>query len=198
MSNQAKTQRVLGIAEYEARWIARSFMVRLTAKGILPCYNYEAQLEMRPERILPPMWNMVFFLEDYCLKALKFFEVEAIILNAAGATSISVTDALGEHKIPIQEHLTPMSKGNGEALKTAAEQDQYIVYAKLPRIDEGHHGCIVVPTDFLVTAIYYRAFGPAPKSKCDTYVSELCKADIKVSETHARAGEIPWPLIVEE
>lgn len=196
MTEQAKTQRVLGVAEYEARWIARSFMVKLTAKGILPCYNYEAQLEMRPERVLPPMWNMVFFQEDYCLKARKFFEVEAIILNAEGATSISVTDATGEHQISIQEHLSPTI--NSEALRSAAEQDQYVVYAKLPKIGDVHHGCIIVPADFLVSAIHYRAFGPASKSECDTFFLKFCASEAKSLSTHAPGGEIPWPLLVEK
>ena len=196
MTEQAKTQRVLGVAEYEARWIARSFMVRLTAKGVLPCCNYEAQLEMRPERVLPPMWNMVFFQEDYCLKALKFFDVEAIILNAEGATSISVTDATGEHQVPIQEHLSPTN--NSEALKSAAEQDQYIVYAKLPKIGDAHHGCVIVPADFLVTAIHYRAFGPASKSDCDSFAQKHCASEKKLFSKETPGGEIPWPLLVEK
>ena len=41
--------RVFGYGEYEARWIQRSSLVKLTAKGILPCSNYRAQLEQRPE-----------------------------------------------------------------------------------------------------------------------------------------------------
>ena len=46
--------RVLGVAEYEAKWVQRSNLIRLRASGILPCSNYKAQLEQRPGRHRQP------------------------------------------------------------------------------------------------------------------------------------------------
>ncbi len=77
--SETKAVRLLGLAEYEARWIHITFMVKLTAKGTLPCFNYEAQLEQRPERVLPPMWDMLFYVEPVCEKALRPFEKEVVI-----------------------------------------------------------------------------------------------------------------------
>lgn len=194
--SETEATKVLGVAEYEARWIQRSFMVRLTAKGILPCCNYEAQLEKRPERVIPPMWDMVFFVENVCMEAVKFFEVEAVILNAAGAKTISVRDATGEHEVPIQEALS--ARENSTAFKSAADLDLFIVYGKLPKIDGGHHGCIVVPADSFVTAIHYRAFGPASKAECDEFLLKNCIAGHpKLSALSLPGGEIPWPLLPE-
>ena len=191
------TSRVLGVANYEARWIAKSLLVRLTATGVLPCINYEAQLEKRPERVSPPMWDMVFIVDDYCLKALKPFSVEAIMTSRSSATSITVRDAVGEHQISI---LQPREKSSEPSLLvSASDLDEYLVYAKLPKLDGAHHGCIVVPADTFVTGIHYRAFGPASKADCQAFVSKNCTAESpNLSKLNLPGGEIPWPFVVDD
>ena len=74
--------RTLGIANYDARWIYKSNLVKLTATGLLPCSNYTAELEQRPENILPAMWDMVFYTQLYCQKAIKPFHLEVTIYGA--------------------------------------------------------------------------------------------------------------------
>lgn len=191
------TNRVLGIGNYEARWVAKSLLVRLTATGILPCSNYEAQLEKRHERVYPPMWDMVFIVEDYCEKGLKPFSVEAVMTSSSDATKIIVRDAAGEHEVPIL--LSHEMTGTARVLESAADIDQYIVYAKLPKMDNAHYGCIVVPADTLVTGIHYRTFGPASKAECDAYTAKNCtKETLDLSELKLAGGEMPWPLLIEE
>ena len=143
--------RVLGSATYEAHWVQRSNLVRLTAKGLLPCSNYIAQIEQRPERITPPMWDMIFYVPDSCQKALHFFEERVTMVNSTGATSITVRDAAGTHEVSIR-HQFDFADDDGAAV--AEEEEKFIVYAKLPRPDKGHNGCIIVPFDSLVTAIH--------------------------------------------
>ncbi len=181
--------RVYGVARYEARWINKSFLVRLTATGILPCSNYRAQLEKRPERVLPPMWDMVFYIQDHCEKALCPFKSEVVMVNSTDANSLTIRDATGDVDVPILQPFEVLAEPS--PLQFGGAQ-QHIVYAKLPH-SSSHHGCIVVPEDTLVTAVHYRAFGPAPKSECEAFVNEHCSG---LPESFAfRSGEIPWPLI---
>lgn len=186
---QVKTTRVLGIADYEARWVHNSFLVELTATGVLPCDNYEAQIEQRPEKVLPPMWDMVFYIQTHCAKRLKPFIKKVLFVNTTGPQSIFVRDASGENEVPIQQAFEATTEGS--RLDIGSTQD-HIVYAKLPRSGSGHCGCIVVPEGSLVTAIHYRAFGPAPKEECDRFVLQNCGP--LAADWDFRAGEIPWPL----
>lgn len=183
-------KRTYGVANYKATWIGKSLLVRLTASGILPCYNYTAQLEKRPERVEPPNWDMIFYTQDVCLKALKPFNVEVTIPNTTGATSILVYDALGEQYVPIEydvEFAEPEASG---PIECCADKDEYIVYARLPKPGSGHQGCIVVPADSVVIAIYYKAFGPAPKAECDAFVLKNCAAVAPLG-----GGDVPFPLV---
>lgn len=183
--------RVLGSGAYEARWVQRSNLVRLTAKGLLPCSNYIAQLEQRPERIIPPMWDMIFYVPDSCQKGLRYFEESVTMVNSSGATAISVRDAIGTHEVPIQ---LPFAAGEevASAAEDEEESEQFIVYAKLPKPDKGHKGCIIVPSDSLVTMIHYKAFGPASYDDCKMYLQTNCAGPADVFTL--AGGEIPWPL----
>lgn len=187
--------RTLGIASYEARWISRSIMVKLSATGVLPCFNFEAQLEQRPERVDPPNWEMIFYTQNFCLTATKPFSREVVFTNSSGSETVTVYDADGEHRIKIGE-ATPFASDIGEkstadALFSAADLDLYIVYAKLPKLGDGHHGCIVVPADTAVTAIHYKAFGPASKSECENFTSANCS--IQEPEL-VKAAHVIWPF----
>lgn len=181
------TKIVLGSAQYEARWIARTFMVRLVARGVMPCANYIAQLEKRPERVLPPMWNLVFYVPNFCLTALRPFEVEAIMINDVGARTITVFDATGEHAVPIQQSVEVRDAEPVEG------DEAYVVHARLPRTGDHHHGCLVVPESVLVTAIHYRAFGPAAKDECDAFVLANCSS--VTPDLRIKGPEVPWPLV---
>ena len=147
---QGNSTKVLGIAEYTATWVQRSSLVRLTATGLLPCSNYCAQLELRPERVTPPMWDMVFYVQDLCLEAIAPFDLEVVMVNASGAKTISVRDACGEHEIPITD---PLVESTSLPL-AAVDRDLYKVCARVPRPEKGHHGCMIFPADSMVTAIY--------------------------------------------
>ena len=195
--SEEQTYRVLGVGQYEARWVQRSFMVKLTAWGILPCRNYRAQLEMRPERVIPPMWDMVFYVQDICQEALRPFKSEVIMLNAKGAKGIHVRDAVGEHEVPIKQAVPVTDIGS--VVKAAANKDEYRVYALLTGIVDKHYGCIIVPVGAIVPAIYYTVYGPASMKECQAFVADNCSQELPdFGEAEARGGEIPWPLLTEE
>ena len=103
----ADVARVLGSAHYEARWVSRSNLVRLTATGILPCQNQVAQLEMRSERVVPPMWNLVFYVEDSCERGLTPFSDSVVMVNTSGAEAVLVHDASGLHEVTIRQAHEP-------------------------------------------------------------------------------------------
>lgn len=187
-----EAKRTLGSANYKAEWVSRTNLVKLTATGILPCANYEAQLEERPERVIPPMWDMIFYVTDFCLKALKPFEKSVYFEAPNDTRSIFVRDASGEHEVPVSDVVAEVHLDSvfGDA---GGESDLYSVFAKLPKEDSGHYGCTVLPADSIVLAIYYTAFGPASKEECDQFLVESCRGE---RSFELAAGEIPWPLIV--
>jgi hypothetical protein len=172
--------KVLGSARYEAHWVQRSKLVQLVARGVLPCANYTAQLEHRPERVLPPMWNMIFFVPNVCVKRPKYFEVSVTMANSTSAEAIVVHDAAGMNEVPIRQQIE-------------TEDEQYVVYARLPRSEAGHSGCFVIPADSFVTAIHYRAFGPASRMECEAFVQSGCAGPGEVFRL--AGGEIPWPVV---
>ncbi len=199
----ANADKVLGVGKYRAVRAPRSDLVTLTATGLLPCLNYNALLEMRPERVVPPMWNMTFLIDDVCIRAVKPFSVDVHMSVAAdGPTQeITVFDATGEVKVPIEEQI-PAAKAS-----FAAPVDQFIVYARLPHPsvkNSGHTGCIVVPADSLVIAVYYNAFGPATQEACDDFVAKNCQPFAglglnltKVTASADGGSEVPWPRSAE-
>lgn len=188
MKNYVK---VLGNARYEAHLVQRSSLVRLTARGLLPCSNYMAQLEQRPERIEPPMWDFVFYVADTCEKALRYFEETVTMNNSVGAATISVRDASGTHDVPVKHQFVPGEEAEEEEL---TDEEQFMVYAKVPKPEVGHKGCILVPADSIVTAIHYAAFGPASRDECEAFLQDNCSGPADLFRL--AGGEIPWPLAV--
>ncbi|MCR5856520.1 hypothetical protein [Mesorhizobium sp. J428] len=183
------TEKVLGTAEYRAVRSPLEGTVTLTAAGILPCMNYSAQLEMRPERIMPPMWDMVFFVQPLCLTAMKPFEISVVIAgNAAKFDVIRVMDATGWVEVPVVDPFVPVNFAEAQA-----EAARFLVYARLPfPPGSTHSGCIVVPEGTLVPAIYYRAFGPASRQECDAWLLKNCGA-FKAAPAGTPGGDVPWP-----
>lgn len=178
-------KRVYGIGKYAAVRAPRSDLIELRAIGILPCSNYIAALEKRPERVIPPQWDMVFYTADFCLKAMKPFELTVPMNDASGgANHVLVRDATGEVEVPIVDEI-PAERSEG----FLSSADLFRVYARLPKPEQGHHGCFIVPDGTIVSAIYYTAFGPASYQECDTWMPDNCrKGGIEAS------SEIPWPL----
>lgn len=185
-------QKRLGVARYSARFVNRSNLIELTAAGILPCSNYSAQLEQRPEDVSPPNWNMVFYTEPSCEKALQAFEVTVSMIGTPGETEIvRVRDALGWQEVPV----APGSAAAPESAPAFAEAgimppaDEYLVYSDI--VPPGHKptGCFIVPEGTLVVAIYAWRYGPAPRSECEAWIDANCAASV------ARGGEVPWPLL---
>ncbi|MBM1691608.1 hypothetical protein [Sulfitobacter geojensis] len=177
-----KIKKYLGSAFYSAKWVERSNLVRLSATGLLPCSNYLAQLEKRPEKVVPPMWDFVFFAPDSCEKALKVFNENVVMMCSPGSTTIVVHDAAGIHEVAILE----------THAKRAETSDAHSVFAQFPRLDEGHQGCLIASADTLVSAYYYRAFGPAPLDDCKQFVTAHDPAKGRVL---LAGGEVPWPLL---
>lgn len=185
---QEKYHRTYGIAQYKAHWVGKSLLVKLTASGVLPCANYCAQLEKRPERFDPPNFDMIFYVQDVCQKALRPFAVEATFPNLNGSKSVTVYDALGEHEVLIEFDFGQTDTDSFGAIECCAENDEFIVYGRLPKPDNGHQGCIVVPADNFVPAIYYPAFGPASRADCDEFALKHCTPAIPFL-----AGDVPFP-----
>lgn len=180
-------KRVYGIADYSAVRMSRSNLVKLRAVGVLPCFNYEAALEKRPEKIFPPMWDLVFYVADSCWKAFRFFELEATMNIAPDeGDSIIVHDATGEVSVPIVDQIA-----GAKETEVLLGGDSYCVFALLPKGDAPYSGCVVVPEGSLLPGVYYHVYGPGSRSDCDVFIHENCGADIKL-----RAGEIPWPLAI--
>ena len=180
------TTKVLGTAHYRAVRSPLEGTITLTATGILPCLNYSAQLEMRPERILSPMWNLVFFTQPVCLRAIKPFEISVVMADSGDV--IRVMDATGWVEVPVVDPFLPVDFAETQAGKT-----EYVVYSRLP-VTSPPHGCIVVPADALVLAIYYRVFGPASKQECDEWAMRKCGP---LAATTAKGGDVPWPVAQE-
>jgi len=186
-------KKVLGVGHYTARWVQRSSLVELTATGLLPCFNYSAALEMRPERVFPPMWNMVFYTQDVCMTAVKPFSIsqQFAMSEVQEGQSIIIHDATGEVEVPIEHDgaaaLSPTSDGLNGIL-----DDLYFVYARLPKNTGAYQGCVIAPVSSVVLGIYYRAYGPASKAECENWMATNCtEGDV----IELAGGEIPWPLL---
>lgn len=178
------SKEVLGTANYMAIRSPGTSNVELTAIGVLPCWNYQAKLVQRPERVFPPNWDMVFVIEDFCLTAVKPFQVWAS-MDAGNATSITVYDAGGRKSVPIYDPLLPV-----EDLREALSPDKYDVYALVqPTPSKLHVGCIIVPHGSLVIGIYYHAFGPASMDECLKWKDQNCAR----GGAAERGPEVPWP-----
>jgi len=193
MSDNQNFKRVLGVgAFYQAVFVQRSDLVRLTASGVLPCLNYVAQLEQRPERILPPMWDLAFYVTDTCLTALKPFNL-SVEFPGGGASEIYVRDSTNEHRIRIETPQAQLATAAG--FVSPVHADRWVVYALLTsRLDDRHTGCLVVPYGTVVPAIYYLAYGPASKAACDEFVDKECSP--VSAQAHAAGDDVlPWPWI---
>ena len=157
-------------------------MVTLTAAGLLPCGNYIAQLEQRSERVFPPTWNMVFYVQPVCLRVVKPFE-SVVYMPAGNARTVRVLDADRWHDVLIVDPFVPAPFAD------AMKHEEFVVYAQLPKV-EPPGNCFIAPAGSLVPAIYYAAFGPASRAECEHWKDRHCRMV-------ERGGDVPWPGLEE-
>ncbi|WP_373488689.1 hypothetical protein [Blastomonas sp.] len=182
--NETKIRRVLGTGTYTAIRSEPDGLVTLRAVGLLNCANYKAQLEQRPERIRPPFYDMAFYVSDICLPAMLPFDISITVFGSDDSEAITVYDATGSVDVPVKNVFEEES--HFAVAEGAADRDEFLVYARLPVGDGRLHGCIVVPADTMVLAIYFLAFGPASKAECEAFAAEKCGTSINVPA-------VPWP-----
>ncbi len=149
--------RMLGCADYEAKWMDESQMVQLTARGFLPCTNHYAQLEAGSEA-----WNMVFYTQKSCLETYTPFCLQAVMAVAENRSTIAVRDALGLHEIAIRP-----------AVLGVPEQDegQYCVYARKTAVRVPDETYFIQPAGTKVLPIFSHAYGPASKAECAAFIA---------------------------
>ncbi|WP_299822960.1 hypothetical protein [uncultured Jannaschia sp.] len=187
----SEVNKVYGVGQYSARWVQRSSLVEITTSGLLPCLNYSASLEKRPERVLPPMWDMIFYTQDVCLAAVKPFYItqQFAMDEVTDGQKVILYDATGQVEVPIERDGDIKVSSAAEGIKRLIN-DMYIVYAQLPKHSGTYKGCIIGHVNSAVLGIYYRAYGPASRAECDKWLSDNCaEADFELA-----SGEIPWPL----
>ncbi len=170
------TTRMLGCADYEARWIDDSMAVQLTAKGFLPCANHFAQLEKRADG----GWDMVFYTQESRDETYAPFCIQAIAMPANAQDSILVVDALGVHEIAIQPaEIRPEETGD------------FVVYARKTAVNVPDETYFVQPAGTRVLPIYSRAFGPASKADCRAFIASANdKFMVELDELHAKIERV--------
>lgn len=186
-----ETTRVLGVGGYKARRVSKG-MVRLMAKGLLPCCNFDAQLEQRNEDPDPRKWDLIFYVYEGAAKVSKPFSLHSFVKVPDSEKTMFIRDAVGDQEVVIEDPL-PVTEGPGR-FATAADRDRFMVYGRLPRPHEGHHGCIIVPADAYMVSVYYQAFGPASKLDCEAFVRE--NADDKCLKKTITRDQLPWTLAI--
>ena len=152
------TTRMLGCAEYEAKWMDDSMAVQLTARGYLPCANHFAQLEKRSDG----SWETVFYTQDCREEKHKPFCQHAILVAEADQTAIFVMDALGRHEVVI---------GAAESVEPEDQSGEHIVYARKTALNVPDETFFTQPVGTKVLPIYSRAFGPSSKPECDAFIA---------------------------
>jgi len=152
------TTRMLGCAEYEAKWLDDSMAVQLTARGFLPCANHFAQLEKRSDG----HWETVFYTQDCRAEKHVPFCQQAILVVEDDQDSVFVADALGRHEIAIRP---------AENLVPDKQPGAHIVYARKTAVNVPDETFFTQPLGTKVLPIYSRAFGPSSKTECDAFIA---------------------------
>ena len=172
------TTRMLGCADYEARWVDESQMVQLTARGFLPCANHQAQLEKSTDG----GWETVFYTQETAIESYTPFCLQVFVMADKDMNTIVVRDALGAHELVIQA-----------ALVMTPEEDSghYIVYARKAAIDVPDETYFTQPVGTKVLPLYNRAYGPASKADCATFIATANdKFMIELDELHAKIERV--------
>lgn len=170
------TTRMLGCADYEARWIDDSMTVQLTAKGFLPCSNHHAQMEKRADG----GWEMVFYTQETCDETYTPFAVQAIAIAENSQDRITISDALGTHGVAIQPaEVKPEDTGD------------FFVYARKTTVKVPDETYFILPAGTRVLPIYRRAFGPASKADCRAFIASANnRFMMELDELHAKIARV--------
>ena len=162
------TTRMLGCAEYTAKWIDQGTAVKLEARGFLPCANHHAQLEKRLAPDGAVFTEMVFYTQDCREEDFSPFQLETIVLNESEAEGLIVLDALGLHNVEIapatQEAEQPLSDDAEDAV-------QHLVYCRPKGAGDIREACFMVPVGTKVLPIFRLAYGPANKQDCASFIA---------------------------
>ncbi|MBL1436071.1 MAG: hypothetical protein COB08_007715 [Rhodobacteraceae bacterium] len=172
------TTRMLGCAEYDAKWIDDSMAVRLTARGFLPCTNHLAQLEKRVDDGV----ELVFYTQDSREEAHTPFCLQAILMVEGDSNVVLVVDALGTQEVAIRpaENMTP-------------EEDTgaHIVYARKTVVNVPDETYFTLPVGTKVLPIYSRAFGPSSKAECTAFIASANNDFMmELDELHAKIERV--------
>ena len=169
---------MLGCAEYEARWVDESQMVKLTARGFLPCANHQAQLEKGADG----GWETVFYTQDSTEESYTPFCLQAYVMADKKSTNLLVKDALGVHELAIQ---APVLKSE------VSDTGSYIVYARKAAIDVPGETYFTQPVGTKVLPLYTRAFGPASKADCAAFIATADDRFMReLDELHAKIERV--------
>ena len=152
------TTRMLGCAEYEAKWIDDSMAVQLTARGFLPCANHFAQLEKRTDG----SWETVFYTQDCREEKHTPFCRQAVLIAGNDQNTVFVTDALGRHEVTIH---------SADVVAITDQTGTHIVYARKTSLNVPDETFFTQPLGTKVLPIYSRAFGPSSKAECDAFIA---------------------------
>ena len=172
------TTRMLGCADYEARWMDESQMVQLTARGFLPCANHQAQLEKSADG----GWETVFYTQETTVESYTPFCLQVYVMADNNTGTILVRDALGLHELAIQA---------APVIRPEEDTGRYIVYARKAAIDVPDETYFTQPVGTKVLPIYSRAFGPASKAHCAEFVATANdKFMIELDELHAKIERV--------
>jgi len=152
------TMRMLGCAEYEAKWIDDSMAVRLTARGFLPCANHFAQLEVQADGGC----EMVFYTQDSRDESYSPFCLQAIVMVADDQDTIVMVDALGQHEIRVKP---------AEVKRRDETSGLHIVYARNSSVNVPDETYFTQPVGTKVLPIFARAYGPSCKPDCEAFIA---------------------------
>lgn len=152
------TMRMLGCADYEAKWIDDSLAVRITARGFLPCANHFAQLEVQADGCC----EMVFYTQDSRDESYSPFFLQAIVMLENNRDTVLLVDALGQHEIRVKPT---------EAKLREETSGQHIVYARNTSVNVPDETYFTQPVGTKVLPIFKRAYGPASKADCEAFIA---------------------------
>jgi len=168
------TMRMLGCAEYEAKWIDDSMAVLITARGFLPCANHFAQLEVQADGSC----EMVFYIQDSREESYSPFCLQVIVMVDNDGDSVLMVDALGRHEISVKP---------AEVKAREEKRGLHIVYARKSSVNVPDETYFTQPVGTKVLPIFARAYGPSSKPDCEAFIASA-NADfmVELDQLHAK------------
>jgi len=168
------TMRMLGCAEYEAKWVDDSMAVRVNARGFLPCDNHFAQLEAQTGGGC----EMVFYIQESRDESYSPFCLQTIVMVEDDSETVVIVDALGRHEIPVK----PADDVMREDLS-----GEHIVYARKSSVNVPDETYFTQPVGTKVLPIFSRAYGPSSKPDCEAFIASA-NADfmMELDQLHAK------------